>query len=109
MLGSSGWAGACGWLSCCLSLSLRYESVLRQAYSYTYFGDQAGGRRQAECLELPSPVSAWQEWHCLRCPDDECAAGFELVLSASLSPDSWQQLGLFWIFGGTERSECRAF
>lgn len=41
----------------------------RQAYSYTYFGDQ--------------------EWHCLRCPDDECAAGFELVLSASLSPVSY--------------------
>ncbi|CAE7385100.1 rom-1 [Symbiodinium natans] len=38
----------------------------RQAYSYTYFGDQ--------------------EWHCLRCPDDACAASFEAVLSASLSP-----------------------
>ncbi|CAE7889731.1 SPON1, partial [Symbiodinium microadriaticum] len=57
----------------------------RQAYSYTYFGDQ--------------------EWHCLRCPDDECAAGFELVLSASLSPDSWQQqLGLLLGCGG--QSAC---
>ena len=57
----------------------------------------------------PRPCGPRQEWHCLRCPDDECAAGFELVLSASLSPDSWQQQlgpGAFWGMQGLLEHDC---
>ncbi|CAJ1438930.1 unnamed protein product, partial [Effrenium voratum] len=76
----------------CDEISLGYRSQVAwgckdEAWNFPYFRDR--------------------EWHCLRCADEACIAGFEAKLSSSLSPVSYIACSLDGASGWTESAKSR--